>query len=187
MPITPWKHCTGTLVSSSRIQNRGTRIGAVEPQEPMLKNDTGTELKNQYRTNTKKYQWVHASACKAIMHTQKVFFLKPWRTCINQIHSHLFIWYFIPLGYCTKCMHLFFAPIPSLDVLCCLVINRFTCGNVVTVHDHLIFQYLGIDPQDYTDSGSFLLGWGGMGISPYHPNPTERAESQSKFTPWIIS
>ena len=69
-------------------------------------------------------------------------------------------------------MHLFFAPIPSLDVLCCLVINRFTCGNVVTVHDHLIFQYLGIDPQDYTDSGSFLLGWGGMGIS--HITPTQQ-------------
>ena len=36
MQIIPGKPCTETLVSRSKNQNRGTRAGTVEPQEPRL-------------------------------------------------------------------------------------------------------------------------------------------------------
>ena len=51
MQITPWKPCTETLVSRSRNQNRGTRTGTVEPQEPRLqyRNRDWTEKSGPYQ------------------------------------------------------------------------------------------------------------------------------------------
>ena len=51
MQITPWKPCTETLVSRIRNQNRGTRTGTVEPQEPRLqyRNRDWTEKSGPYQ------------------------------------------------------------------------------------------------------------------------------------------
>ena len=82
--IIPSKPCTGTLVSSSEIQNRGTRTGTAEPQELRLQYQnrdwTENSVPSQHypkhvievlkQESLLEYEWVYIQMCLSGQYVQ---------------------------------------------------------------------------------------------------------------------